>query len=177
MATKPLTLKGVIDVGDEDTQGLLREWRREKQQLEDEARALRTKLSDVEAERDKLRNCVGILRRQLSPLHHALRAVFGEIELAVGQEEFATPASPTANSSPTSAATPSDDARWQAYRNNFPGVPAAVIDVLLANPAGLNINQIAAFLRRSYDTAKQAVARLKASGAVVRDGSTIRLNR
>jgi hypothetical protein len=170
MSTKPLTLKGVIDVEDEN-EGLLRQWRREKQQLEDEARALRTSLDDMTAERDKLRTSVTALRRQLAPLHQALRAVFGEIELAVGEEDFA-PASSGDPASPRSSAAATDP-RWESYKRNFPGVGAEIIDVLLAH-GQMKMTHLGKLIKRDYSTVKKWVKALKDAGALIgepgRDG-------
>jgi hypothetical protein len=171
MSTKPLTLKGVIDVEDEDD-GLLRQWRREKQQLEDEARALRSELENERAEREKLQRSIVILRRQLGPLHHALRAVFGEIEIAVGEEEFS--AAPSASS--PSVPQRGDDARWQSYKNTFPGVGAKIIDALLAHDE-MNYPQLSALLKHRYDTIKGAASKLLKAGALTKNGKAVRLNR
>jgi hypothetical protein len=170
MSTKPLTLKGVIDVEDEN-EGLLRQWRREKQQLEDEARALRSELENERAQREKLQRSIVILRRQLAPLHHSLRAVFGEIELAVGEEEFVPPA-PSGPAQPSSGTDP----RWESFKQTFPGAGARVIDALLAHQQ-MTITQLSALLKAHYDTVKGALYKLAKAGAVVKDGGQYRLNR
>jgi predicted transcriptional regulator len=161
MSTKPLTLKGVIDVEDEND-GLLRQWRREKQQLEDEARALRSELENERAEREKLQRSIVILRRQLAPLHHSLRAVFGEIELAVGEEEFAPSTASGAPSQPRSAT----DSRWESYKRSFPGAGAEIIDALLAH-GQIKMTHLAKLIKRDYSTVKKWVKQLKDAGAVI----------
>jgi hypothetical protein len=161
MSTKPLTLKGVIDVEDEN-EGLLRQWRREKQQLEDEARALRSELENERAQREKLQRSIVILRRQLAPLHHSLRAVFGEIELAVGEEEFAPSGPSGAPGKPTSGVDP----RWESYKQNFPGAASEIIDALLAH-GQMKLTHLSKLIKRDYSTVKTAVKKLRDAGALV----------
>jgi hypothetical protein len=176
MATKPLMLKGVINVDEEDSAGLLREWRREKQQLEDELRRVRTELGESMAERDKLQRAITILRRQLSPLHHALRAVFGEIELAIGEEDLSRPQPGQAMDGPAIPSANNSDPRWESYKTSFPGVAAQIIDALLAHPQ-MTYMQLKGLLRRDYNTIKTAAVKLKNAGAIVKEGTMCRLNR
>ncbi|MGH9496007.1 MAG: hypothetical protein ACRD3B_13490 [Candidatus Sulfotelmatobacter sp.] len=173
MSAKPLTLKGIVEAESVPGDGMLHQLRREKQRLEEEILSVRRDLDDARTHNEKLERSLRALRHQLSPLHHALRAVFGEIELAIGEEEF-TSASPA--SSPSSQPPSANDPRWQSYKNNFPGVPALIIDALLSHP-DLSTPQLATIIKRAYGTTKDAIAKLIKAGAVVREGGRIRLNR
>ena len=123
MATKPLTLKGIIDSGPDDHGEELRQLRRENQRLDETLRQVRNELGQAIADKENLERSIRALRHQLSPLHHALRAVFGEIELAVGEEEFRSAA---AGAAPASSSNNATDARWESYKQSFPGVAARI---------------------------------------------------
>lgn len=164
MSTKPLMLEGITPREPaEPNEGMLHKFRREKQQLEEEILALRRELDDVNREREKLDRTVRNLRNQLGPLHRALRAVFGEIELAIGEEEYT--ASDPSDSAPQSNSTRTDP-RWESYKQNFPGAPAQIIDALLAH-GQMKMTHLAKLLKRDYSTIKGAVKKLKDAGAVV----------
>jgi len=167
MSSKPLMLEGLVKEAPRDDEG--HEWRKEKQQLEDELRLVRRELEDVTAEKEKAIRVIRNLRRQLEPLHRAVRAVFGEIELAIEEEE-----------TPTVAAIPRSegniDPRWQSYKNQFPGVAALLIDALLAHP-DMSIPQLAALCHKAYNTVRDALYNLKKAGAVVSESGRYRLNR
>ena len=77
MSTKPLLLDGlaVEDVKGKDGQ----DWRKEKQRLEEEARGLRHDLDEAEAKNEVLEKTMRNLRRQLGPLHNALRLQAGNV--------------------------------------------------------------------------------------------------
>jgi hypothetical protein len=166
MSTKPLTLKGVIDVEDENEE-LLRQWRREKQQLEDEARALRTELENERAEREKLQRSIVILRRQLGPLHHALRAVFGEIEIAVGEEE---PMPARTAGSPAQSSNSTNPDRWNAIKGRLTKKQSELVDVLLLQ-GGMNRTQCAKAIKSDYTFCRKSViAPLLAQGLLIEGG-------
>lgn len=166
MSAKPLLLEGVVDTPPPDD----RAWCQERQRLEDENRDLQRALEDSERERVRLERGVQSLRMILSPLHRGLKAIFGEIELAVGSEPE------TAAPSGNHAAPSSTDPRWQSYKNQFPGVPAAVIDALLMH-GSMGMTNLAAFLKRAYGTTKNAAYKLKAAGAVTIDRGNVSLKR
>jgi hypothetical protein len=170
MSTKPLTLKGVIDVEDEND-GLLRQWRREKQQLEDEARALRSELENERAEREKLQRSIVILRRQLAPLHHSLRAVFGEIELAVGQEEFSQPAAQVSSQERSSGGN-SDF--WEKWKQKLGGKQADIIDALMGHP-GMTTTAVSKAAACRATTASTLLSRLNGMNLVAKNGGLWRL--
>lgn len=166
---KPLALDGIVDVKAEPSEGMLHEWRREKQRLEEEILSLRRELDDARTHHEKLERAMRALRQSLSPLHRALRSVFGEIELAVGEEEAV--ASSVAPGPPQSTASPS---RWEHVKQQFPGAPAKIIDALLGQ-GEMTITQLANFTRMHYDTAKTAASKLAKAGALTKDGGICRL--
>lgn len=167
MSSKPLLLEGLVQKDREPGDGLIQEWRREKDRLESEVRVLRSQLEEAKAGNRKLSQSVKALRHTLGPLHTSLRALFGEIDLAVREEEFSeTPATPQSNNS---------DPRWQSYKDSFPGAPARVIDALLSHRQ-MTITQVSKLLRIHYNTASDALSKLKGAGAVVKDGNIYRLN-
>jgi hypothetical protein len=172
MSTKPLMLEGFARESPSSAE--LQQLRREKQRIEEELLSVRRQLEDVTREKESIARSLHVLRQQLSPLHRALRAVFGEIELAIGEEQ----SSSTSTQSFPAAAGP-EGARWESYKNTFPGVPARIIDALLAHRE-MNVAQLATLLKAAYSTTKDAVAKLRQSGAVVKEGGKggmVRLNR
>jgi hypothetical protein len=172
MATKPLTLKGIVDTEASDHSEEVRELRRDNQRLDEALRNVRNELGQAIAEKENLERSIRALRNQLGPLHHALRAVFGEIELAVGEEDL-----PLHNSSPAPSAQPAtNDLRWQSYKQQFPGAASQIIDALLAHDQ-MTYGQLKALLRRDYNTIKTAAGKLREAGAIVKEGTLCRLNR
>jgi hypothetical protein len=171
MATKPLTLKGIITQPESDHSDEVRELRRDNQRLDEALRQVRNELGQAIAEKENLERSIRALRNQLAPLHHALRAVFGEIELAVGEEEVSGP-----RSSGAPVATNGADPRWESFKQTFPGVSAKIIDALLSHPQ-MTVLQLSTLIRAAYSTTKDAVAKLAKAGAVLRDGTSVRLNR
>jgi len=149
----------------------LQSWRREKQRLEDEVRSLRRELEDAHNDRDRQARSIENLRLILSPLHRGLRALFGEIELAVGEAD--TPAS----SGVARTASPSDlDPRWQSYKNRFPGAAAQVIDALLIH-GDMQQTPLSKLVGIHYETLRKAVAKLRDAGAVSVVGGVVSLKR
>jgi hypothetical protein len=158
MTAKPLALEGFIEEPRPDD-GLSGEWRRERQRLEDEARSLRREVEDLTADKQRLGRSVENLRRILGPIHNGLRALFGEIELAIGEEmpPFANPSS-----------TPSSDQfdpRWESYKKRFTGVPSKIIDALLIH-GEMQITPLAKLIGRHPETTRVAASKLKAAGAL-----------
>jgi hypothetical protein len=175
MATKPLTLKGIVKTDESDHSDELRELRRDNQRLDEALRQVRNELGEALAQKETLERTIRALRNQLSPLHHALRAIFGEIELAVGEEEF-RPVSPGA---PASAPNSRDDPRWESFKQTFPGIRARIIDALLVHDA-MTISQLAGLLKASYNAVKDNLPALYKAGAVIKPGGkggAVSLNR
>jgi hypothetical protein len=163
MANELSLLKPIVEQPD------ARDYRRDIQRLEDENRKLRRDLEDAISEKDRLMASVKMLRTILSPLHRGLRAVFGEIELAVG-EDVTSPAS-----NGTSAASAADP-RWDNYKKQFPGPPSEVIDALLIH-GDMKLTQLAGLLKRHYNTINDAGTKLVKAGAITRTSGTFSLRR
>lgn len=159
MASKPLQLEGVY-VASKSDDGMLNEWRREKRKLEDEVREIRQQRDDLEISKQRLERSVDNLRKQLSPLHRALRALFGEIELAVGEETVG----PSAPGRPQPAAD-GNDARWESWKGKMPGKPAEMIDLLLLHKS-MSTKQLMVSLRCGKDAVYQAAYKLGQAGLV-----------
>lgn len=172
MSSKPLLLEGVVrEASAREHEEALFRVRKEKQQIEEELLHVRRELDDMTREKERIERSIRALRSQLSPLHRALRALFGEIEIAVGEEERVV-----ASQAPSESV--SQDPRWQSYKQEFPGVPARIVDALLTHKE-MTITQLSGFLRVHYDTVKGALQRLTMAGAVTKDGGKggkVRLN-
>lgn len=155
--TQPLMLEGLAPEIHDD--GLVRELRKENQRLEDELRAARQELDDVRAEKERVERSVRVLRQQLSPLHRYLRALFGEIELAIGEEEFSAPVPSGGGSQRESGVDP----RWQSWKEKLPGAPAEMIDLLLLHK-NMSTKALMTAMRRGKDTVYSAARKLNAAG-------------
>jgi hypothetical protein len=143
-------------------EGLLGEWRREKQRLEEELLHVRHELEEARAENEKLKRSIRAIQKPLSGVYQGLRALFGEIEFAVGQEEVENAPRGAATQQPANQSAP----RWESYKQNFPGVPAQIIDALLAH-GQMKMTHLAKLIKRDYSTVKGAVRKLKDAGALV----------
>ena len=157
-------LDGLAPAESEASDGLLRQMRREKQQLEEELLAVRRELDDANREKDRLERTLRNLRQQLSPLHRALRAVFGEIELGIGEETFST-------ASPSSAPQTSGsvDPRWQSWKEKLPGRPAEMIGMLLLHQQ-MSTKQLMAAMHCGKDAVYAAAYKLSQAGLVSQNG-------
>lgn len=131
---------------------------RQCQELKDEIRQLRHDCEDLIADKERLQRSIEHLRKTLSPFHRALRILFGEIEDAIGEETLAPTFAP-------SGAALSNDPRWEHFKKQFPGVPAAMIDTLLIH-GEVGMTNLANLMKRAYGTTKNAAYKLNAAGAV-----------
>jgi hypothetical protein len=166
--------ENVIDMGEKPGADELRQLRQENRKLDEALRAVRNELGQAIADKENLERSIRALRNQLSPLHRYLKAIFGEIELAVGEEDAARV--PSAPGAPQNSQQAADDPRWQSYKNTFPGVGAKIVDALLVHEQ-MNYPQLAVLLKHSYDTIQGAAAKLLKAGALTKNGKAVRLNR
>jgi hypothetical protein len=177
MASKPqpLMLDGVARKVDRDDEAL-RDLRIENQRLQDELRTAKRALEDQEEANGKLKRAIRSVQNVFGGMHTSLRAVFGEIELAVG-EEVGVPMTghPGQQAGPSISAA---DPKWESYKRSFPNAPAKIIDALLAHREGMTIRQLSKLLHMDYGTAKLAVSKLREAGALTRGGKgePVRLN-
>lgn len=160
---QPLALEGLVETKADRDSEELRQLRRENQRMDEELRNLRNELGQAQADKETLERGIRALRQQLSPLHRALRAVFGEIELAIGEEELSNGGGARPQ---TGSGT---DPRWEHAKQNFPGVPSQIIDALLSQRE-LNLTQLAGYCRRDYSTIKRAAQVLSKAGLLAKEG-------
>jgi hypothetical protein len=153
-----LMLEGVLKEAPGADDGLLRKLRKEKQQLEDDLRDARQELDDARTQNERLERSMRNLRQQLSPLHRGLRALFGEIELAVGEEQYSAPSVNTAAPSNSTV-----DPRWESWKQTMPGRPAEMIDLLLLHKS-MQTKALMSALHCSKDTVYNAARKLSQAG-------------
>lgn len=164
---KPLELEGAVEILEQpDAQ----QSRREVEKLEDQVRSLRHEVDDLHRQRDRLFRSIENLRTILGPVYRGLRVIFGEIELAVGEE-------PTLGGSANGAPSPSTgDPRWQNFKTSFPGVGAEIIDALLIH-GEMKMTNLSKLLKRHYNTVQFHAAKLKGAGAITSAGGLLSLKR
>jgi hypothetical protein len=169
MSAKPLQLEGmgIAPQGDDPFDADLR---KENARLGAQVLALRREIEDLRRDKERLLRSIENLRSILSPLFRGLRALFGEIEIAAGEESAPLPNGLT---SPTPGTT---DPRWQHFKTSFPGVPAAIIDALLIHEQ-MPMSHLAKLIGKHYDTVKAAAKKLREAGAATLDGGVLRLKR
>lgn len=132
-------LEGLVQPDDSVLRHDLQDALNEVDRLNDEIRRAR-ELNDQQGfELDKLRRIVSNLKQQLNPLHRALRAIFGEIDLA-GIED--SPAE-IPNASGATPPTTKKSAIWETWKQRLPGMyPGKFIDALLEH-GSLDATQLA----------------------------------
>ncbi len=163
MATKPLAIEGFVDtesIERNQREDASEDRRQELQRLSDENRSLRREVEDLTEEKERATRTIKNLQRLLNPIYQGMRALFGEIELAVGEEVSGAPASTPFASQPSTA-----DPRWESYKKRFPGKCADIIDALLVHET-MGITALASFVGTSKQTAWSACSKLKAAGAL-----------
>ena len=150
---KLLALSGLViegDVQDDDYQEL-------KDQVAELGRQLRnaqTETAKARADAARSESAAKELRRQLGPLHNALRLLFGEIDsIAPGD---VAPAS-------SSPATPASNAKWESWKQRLPGRPAEFIDLLLIHDS-LSVKQVCAATRCGKDAVYTGMDKLRHAG-------------
>jgi hypothetical protein len=139
------------------------ELRTEIRRLEADLRASRLETNAAENEAATAKTAIAALRQQLLPLHRALRAVFGEIDLV------AIPESAPAGNSP-SAAAPQRNPRWESWKQKMPGRPAEFIELLLLHGT-MSRNQLMAAAHCGKDVVRVTISRLNVAGLITKNGS------
>ena len=172
MPPPSLMLEGLAPDASQADEGLLRKFRKEKQQLEDELRLARQELDDVRADKERLERSVRNLRQQLSPLHRGLRALFGEIELAIGEEQAPLSAPPGA----PVAANPHSSAVWESWKAKLRGKQAEFIQAFLDH-GGLTAVQLKVATHSGSSTISEIVRKLQAHGLIEKNGSVYSLKK
>lgn len=158
--SQPLLSDGeVIDTSDE-----LDSLRDRIDQLEGELRIARTDLIRSRADAAAATSAIAELRRQLSPLHRALRAVFGEIDLVGGVQDH-----PVNSTGPATYDSRKLSA-WEEWKKKLPGFPSRFIDALLQH-GELSVAQlvVAAQCPRKQ-TIYDAASKLQRLGLITNNG-------
>lgn len=159
-------LDGGFAVPETDDDGIPGEWRREKQRLEDEMLRLRHELEESKAENQKLRRSVQAIQKPLTGIYHGLRALFGEIEFAVGKEE---PASVRPDG-PMQSSGSVDVDRWNGIKQRLSRKQAELVDVLLLQ-GRMNRTQCAKAIKSDYTFCRKSVVTpLIAQGLLIEGG-------
>lgn len=122
--------------------------------------ATRKAHSDIE-------RAVANLRRQLSPLHQALRQVFGEIDAVLPESE--TPpysGTPSVGNQNTDRVTKI----WDSWKARFPGRAAQIIDALMLQP-GMNAGQLAIAIGCHRNSIPDLIYKLNKAGLIRKSGN------
>lgn len=111
-------LEGHVPDGEFAEVGELQELREENERLQSENRRLRSDLIKAKADSEVAIAAITALRGQLGPLHRAMRAVFGEINLVVDEDAPMQSGSVASNVSAPSSGSPMQ-AAWQKWIDKF----------------------------------------------------------
>ena len=133
-------------------------------ELEDELNVLRAQLTQSQRASDR---AVGELRRQLLPLYNALRAVFGEIDVLVGE----APHQGSNMASPVDSRTAQV---WTMWKSRLGGNTAKVIDALLLS-GDLNTQQLAIATGMNRNTIPNLIMKLNKAGLINKNGGRFSL--
>jgi phage shock protein A len=166
-------LEGVLNEPVEPDEGLLRKFRKEKQELEDKLRDVRQELDDLRVDKERLERSLRNLRQQLSPLHRGLRAIFGEIELAIGEEQL--PAS-SGHSASEPAVNSRVNAVWETWKTKLRGKQADFIQALLEHGQMTSI-QLRIATHSGSSTVAETLGKLQTLGLVEKNGSMYSLKK
>ena len=145
-------LEGTIDL----TQDFVKDVAAENERLQQENRQLRNQLIKAKAESEAAIAAITALRAQLSPLHRAMRAVFGEITIAIGEEVGGSTSGPTAVTENAAMDNPRRKA-WEKWIQKLGGHRGNFIQCLLEHgPSNARQLMVAMGINRMqtvYDTA------------------------
>lgn len=156
MSSKPIPLlSGHVEP--EETEAL----RRKVVRLEADLQEARTELRNASRLMEDSRSALTNLRRQLEPLHGALRQVFGELDAAGIQSGGSNP-------SPSSTAQNANP-KWDFWKNKLGGRQAEFIDLFLAH-GEMTTAQLIAAGHCSRDTVGQVVFKLNRAGILNKVG-------
>lgn len=133
--------------------------------LEEEVRDLNEQLAEarrqLDAQRSESTRAVGELRRQLQPLHLALRAIFGEIDVIVPAD---TQAAPYGQSNDKKSAV------WESWKQKLSGKAPAFITELLIH-GEMTGQQLMVATRCSTKTLYNTITALNKAQLLNKNGS------
>ncbi len=162
----PAKLLEGFAVPETEDDGISGEWRREKQRLEDELLRIRHELEEARAESQKLKRSIQAIQKPLTGIYQGLRALFGEIEFAVGAEQVA-------ESRPSAPQQSGPADRWSAIKQRLTKKQAELVDVLLLQ-GRMNRTQCAKAIKSDYTFCrKQVIAPLLAQGLLIEGGDSL----
>jgi DNA-binding transcriptional ArsR family regulator len=150
-------LEGQIESPEQER---IRELERENGALRDEVERLQL---DLKHARSSSSQAVSAIRRQLGPLHAALKLLFGEIDKI-------EPVDGTGSSSDESRKNPV----WEAWKQRLGQTPARVIDALLVH-GELNTQQLAIATGLHRTTIPKAIYVLNKAGLISKNGGRFSL--
>lgn len=140
--------------------------------LESELRAADLKTQQAQNDLETARAAIHTLRQQLSPLHRALKAVFGEIEMAIGDEPERAEGS-TGSQPP--AANDRIAAVWQEWKQKLGGAAAKIITALLSHESADTTQLMILIGTPRRQTVHDAVFKLNNAGLINKNGGRISL--
>jgi hypothetical protein len=159
-------LEGIVDTSQEVLHQDLRDALEEVDRLKGELRKGFEILNQRDLELDKLKRIIRNLQGQLNPLHRALKAIFGEIELAGLDDIPAASVAPVASG----AASTSKSAAWELWKRKLPGIyPAKFIDALLEHGA-LNSTQLSIITGCHKSNIAKEIYKLNQAGIINKNG-------
>jgi hypothetical protein len=164
--------ENIIDMKGGANDDELRQLRQENRKLDEALRGVRNELGQAIADKENLERSIRALRNQLSPLHRYLRALFGEIELAVGEEEFSQPTASTERPAASPSAGNSDF--WEKWKQKLGGKQADILDALMGHP-GMTSTAVSKAAACRNTTASTLLSRLNGMGLVEKNGGLWRL--
>lgn len=142
-----------------------RELERENAQLRDDLAVARAETTAARADADRAERAAGRavanLRKQLGPLHEALKMVFGEIDAIAPEAEAAYTGTPTPDSR--------EQKIWDSWKSRMPGRCAQIIDALLLQP-GMNQTQISVAIGCHRNSVPDLIHKLKKAGLIQKQG-------
>lgn len=147
--------------------------RKRIEELETEVAELKAQLAQANSRDTKAGIALSRLRRELEPLHVALRMVFGELDSA----NIPTDATRGGGTDDGGGRAPLDPAKWEPWKRKYPGKCADMIDCLLTYEGGLSRTQLAAFTKqdRGSGNYRANISKLNSAGLIEESGGKLRL--
>jgi len=158
-----------VDNRDETIESLRKEVRR----LEQEVRQARLETVQATNASEQASTAIRALRLQLGPLHRAMRAVFGEIELAVGEYDPQPQNGAAAPLASVDGRVHGLD-KWEGVKKRLGGKEAELIDVLLTSGPRTN-TQLKSLLKLAYSTVCALTQKMANMGFIAKQGDAYAL--
>lgn len=129
------------------------------------------KLARDEAQRESTALAEGVkrIRRQLSPMHEAMKLLFGELDQVTFRESGASEAV-----APSVPASTWPSPVWDSWKSRLGARCGYVIDFLLIHQ-NVTVTQIGIALHSDKRTIRKAIARMTEAGIISRSGARVSL--